>query len=68
MHPLQNGHILEVGPVMPGDGPALNDAPINGPQEVDGPVIQLDPHAMDDGQPPRSFGGGIIIIFCTMWN
>jgi hypothetical protein len=37
---------------------ALGAAPMNGPQEVDGPVIQLDPHAMDDGQPPEAQEGG----------
>jgi hypothetical protein len=67
--PLQNGHILEVGPVMPGDGPALNDAPINGPQEVDGHVIQMDPLAVNDGQPPEAQDGGkIIIISFTIWK
>jgi hypothetical protein len=73
--PLQNGQILEdhllVGPIVPVNVSvvlALGVAPMNGPQEVDGPVIQLDPHAMDDGQPPEAPEGGIIIIFCTMWN
>jgi hypothetical protein len=56
--PLQNGNILEVGPVMPRDGPALNVAPINGPQEVDGPVIQMDPLAVNAGQPPKAQDGG----------
>jgi hypothetical protein len=74
--PLQNGQILEdhpvVGPVVPVNVPvvlALNAAPINGPQEVDGPVIQLDPHAMNDGQPLEAQEGGIIItISYTMWK
>jgi hypothetical protein len=50
-----------VGPVMPGNVSAvlaLNAAPINGPQEVDGPVIQLDPLVVNDGQPPEAQEGG----------
>jgi hypothetical protein len=61
-----------VGPVMPGNVSAvlaLNAAPINGPQEVDGPVIQLDPLVVNDGQPPEAQEGGIIItISFTMWK
>jgi hypothetical protein len=56
--PLQNGHILEDGPVMPGDGPAFNVAPFNGPQEVDGLVIQMDPLPVNAGQPPQAQDGG----------
>jgi hypothetical protein len=44
--------------MMPGNGPALNDAPINGPQEADGPVIQMDPLAVNDDQPPEAQDGG----------
>jgi hypothetical protein len=50
-----------VGPVMPGNVSAvlaLNAAPINGPQEVDGPVIQLDPLVVNDGQPLEAQEGG----------
>jgi hypothetical protein len=54
---------------MPGDGPALNDAPINGPQEVDGPVIQMDPLAVNVGQPPEpKMGDKIIIISFRIWK
>jgi hypothetical protein len=55
--PLQNGHILEAGPAMPGDGPAFNAAPFNGPQEVDGPVLQMDPLPLIAGQPPQAQDG-----------
>ena len=51
------------------DVPALNAAPINGPQEVDDPVIQLDPLAVNVGQPPEAQLGGIIItISFTTWR
>jgi hypothetical protein len=57
--PLQNGHIVENGHVLPGDGIAFNAAPFNGPQEVDGPVLQVDhnpdfadlPHQAHVGDP-----------------
>jgi hypothetical protein len=44
--------------VMPGDGLAFNVAPFNGPQEVDGPVIQMDPLPVNAGQPPQVQDGG----------
>jgi hypothetical protein len=44
--------------MMPGDGPALNVFPFNGPQEVDGLVIQMDPPAINAGQPPLAQDGG----------
>jgi hypothetical protein len=56
--PLQNGHILEDGPVMPGDGLAFNVAPFNGPHEVDGPVIQMAPPPVNADQPPQAQDGG----------
>lgn len=40
--PLQNGHVVEEGPALLGDGLAVNNATFNGPQEVDGPVLQVD--------------------------
>jgi hypothetical protein len=37
---------------------ALNAAPINGSQEVDDPVIQMDPLAVNADQPPEAQEGG----------
>jgi hypothetical protein len=33
---------VEEGPVLLGDGLAVNNAAFNGPQEVDGPALQVD--------------------------
>jgi hypothetical protein len=48
-NPIQNGQLLDgqglVGPVMPVNDHvvlALGAAPLDGPQEVDGPIIQMD--------------------------
>jgi hypothetical protein len=43
---------------MPDDGLAFNAAPFNGPQEVDGPVIQMDLPPINAGQPPQAQDGG----------
>jgi hypothetical protein len=52
---MQNGHILEdldlVGPVVHNNVPAilaLGAAPLNGPQEVDGPLNQGDHQELED--------------------
>jgi hypothetical protein len=57
--PLQNGHVVEEGPVLPGVGLAVNITAFNGPQEVDGPAPQVDhvpgiadlPHQAHVGDP-----------------
>jgi hypothetical protein len=40
---LQNGYVIEEGPVFLDDGFAVNIAAFNGPQEVDGPAPLVDP-------------------------
>jgi hypothetical protein len=40
--PLPNGHLAENGHALLGDGIDINVAPFIGPQEVDGPVPQVD--------------------------
>jgi hypothetical protein len=47
--PLPNGHFVENGHVLLGDGFDINAVPFIGPQEVDGPVPQVDHvHDMED--------------------
>jgi hypothetical protein len=68
---VQNGHILKdlglVGPVLHNNVPAilaLGAAPLNGPQEVDGPLNQgnhqeLEDILLPDAQPGEQINNGI---------
>jgi hypothetical protein len=67
---LSDGQGL-VGPVEPVNVPvvlALGVAPLNGPQEVDGPIIQVDHQEMEDVPPPDAQPVGQNNHFLTMWR